>query len=84
MTQRSMKRRLIRARIALNQTIQKILDVNRNRKRLSFSNDPIQREKVLDEELRVLNKVAHQQAMLVEHYESELSGPDSRPQILGR
>ncbi|MCB0578162.1 MAG: hypothetical protein KDD10_02480 [Phaeodactylibacter sp.] len=80
MTKRSVKRRLIRARIALNQTIQKILDVNRNRKRLSFTNDPTQREKVLNEELRVLNKVARQQASLVEHYESVLSRPDPRVQ----
>ena len=84
MTKRSMKRRLIRARIALNQTIQKILDVNRNRKRLSFTNDPIQREKVLDEELRVLNKVAHQQALLIEHYENVLSRPEPQPWQLGR
>ncbi len=80
MTKRSMKRRLIRARIALNQTIQKILDVNRNRKRLSFTNDPAHREKALNEELRVLNKVAQQQANLVEHYETVLSRPDSRTQ----
>lgn len=76
-----MKIRLIKARIALNQTIQKILDVNRNRKRLSFTNDPIQREEVLNEELRVLNKVAQQQALLVEHYENVLSSPDVRPQL---
>ena len=82
MTKRSMKLRLIKARIALNQTIQKILDVNRNRKRLSFTNDPIQREKVLDEELRVLNKVAQQQAKLVEHYENALARPDSWPRPL--
>ena len=81
MTKRSMKLRLIKARIALNQTIQKILDVNRNRKRLSFTNDPTKREEILNEELRVLNKVAQQQALLVEHYESVLSRPDARPQL---
>ncbi len=84
MTKRSMKRRLIRARIGLNQTIQKILDVNRNRKRLSYTENPDIREKSLNEELRVLNKVAKQQAMLVEHYESVLSGQSSRTTALGR
>lgn len=75
MTKTSMKRRLIRTRIALHQTIQKILDVNRSRKRLSFLDNPAQKEERLNEELRVLNKLAKQQALLVQHYESVLSGP---------
>lgn len=73
MTKRSMKRKLVRARIALNQTIQKILEINRNRKRLSFYPDPGEQEEQFTEELKVLNKTAEQQAHLVRRYEMHLS-----------
>lgn len=72
MTKRSMKRRLVRARIALNQTIHKILEINRKRKRLTFYANPDQKEEHLMEQLRVLNKTAEQQAKLVRRYESQL------------
>jgi hypothetical protein len=73
MTKRSMKRKLVRARIALNQTIHKILEINRNRKRLSFYPDPGEQEEQLSEELKVLNKTAEQQAHLVRRYEMQLT-----------
>lgn len=73
MTKRSMKRRLVRARIALNQTIHKILEINRKRKRLSFSANAEEREERLTEQLRVLNKTAEQQATLVRRYEAHLT-----------
>ncbi len=98
MTKRSVKRRLIRARISLNHTVQKILDINRNRKRLSYSNRAQEREKILNEELRVLNKMAENQARLVRHYEQSLlhqaqkqqtvkpgstTAPQQQPSVLG-
>ncbi|TXB59421.1 hypothetical protein [Phaeodactylibacter luteus] len=73
MRKRSIQRRLIKARIALSHTIQKILDINKNRKRLPFSRQPEQKLQHLDEELRVLNKMAEYQARLVRHYENTLS-----------
>jgi len=72
MTKKSVKRRLIKARIALNHTIQKILDINRKRKHLLYSNEAEQREQAMSEELRVLNKMAENQARLVRHYENSL------------
>lgn len=73
MTKRSMKRKLIRARIALNQTIHKILEINRNRKRLSFYSNPKVKQEDMMEELKVLNKTAEQQAKLVKRYELQLA-----------
>jgi hypothetical protein len=73
MKKRSIKRRLIKARIALNHTIQKILDINRNRKRLTYSKKADERESSFNEELRVLNKMAENQARLIRHYEQSLT-----------
>ncbi len=73
MITRSIKRKLLRAKISLNQTVQKILDINRRRKNLKYAQNSRQLELALKEELRVLNKIAEQQARLVQHYESYLS-----------
>ncbi|NBC08498.1 MAG: hypothetical protein GVY26_14995 [Bacteroidetes bacterium] len=84
MNKRSVKRRLIKARIALNHTIQKILDINRNRKRLTYSRQSSQREEIFNEELRVLNKMAENQARLVRHYENTLISTSSSTQTAHR
>ena len=73
MNKRSVKRRLIKARIALNHTVQKILDINRNRKRLTYARQSGRKEEILNEELRVLNKMAENQARLIRHYENSLT-----------
>ena len=73
MMKRTLKRRLLRARITLNQTIQKILDINRRRKKLIYYPNPEPRQQELDEELRILNKIVQHQAKLIQHYESSLS-----------
>lgn len=73
MTKRSIQRRLLKARISLNHTIQKILDVNRNRKKLEYSRQAEIREQNLNEELRVLNKMAEYQDRLIKHYERTLT-----------
>ena len=70
---RSIKRRLIRAKITLNSTLQKILDINRSRKQLPYLNNPDKTQRELKEELRVLNKIAEKQALLIRHYEDSLT-----------
>jgi hypothetical protein len=77
MITRPMKRRLLRARITLNQTIQKILDINRKKKALPYVQNPQQEQEVIHEELRVLNKIAEHQAKLIKHYEMSLEAAKS-------
>lgn len=73
MITRSVKRRLLRARITLNQAIQKILEINRKKKTLPYHANARQEEQTINEELRVLNKIAEQQARLIKHYENTLT-----------
>ncbi len=77
MITRSMKRRLLRARISLNQTIQKILEINRKKKGLPYVQNAKQEQEVIYEELKVLNKIAEHQARLIKHYEMALAGAKS-------
>jgi len=72
MVPRSIKRRLIRTKIRLNQTIQQILEINRNRKRLPYHQNAAVVKEDLEEKLKVLNRTAEQQAKLIKHYESQL------------
>ena len=72
MVRRSIKRKLVKARIILNQTIQKILEINHNRKRLRFLKNAQLKEADLNQELKILNKIAAQQARLIRHYEDTL------------
>mgnify|MGYP001546093200 FL=1 len=70
---RSLKRRLLRSRIALNNTIHTILNINKKRKNLQYTKDSRSEENKLNEELKLLNKLAAQQQTLVQKYEKELS-----------
>jgi hypothetical protein len=70
---RSLKRRLLRSRIALNQTIHTILNINKKRKNLQFQEDTRQEQDKLNEELKLLNKLAVHQQLLIKKYERELS-----------
>jgi len=72
MVTKSTKRRLLKAKMILNQTIQKILEINHSRKRLSYFKDTVHREDNLNQELKILNKIAAQQARLIRHYEDTL------------
>ncbi|NRB53374.1 MAG: hypothetical protein HRU41_37310 [Saprospiraceae bacterium] len=72
MMRRTIKRRLVKARIALHQTIQKILDINRKKKELPHQEDVETKDAALNVELKVLNKIAEQQAMMVKKYEKSL------------
>jgi len=69
---RSMKRRLIRAKIKLNQTIQQILEINRKRQKLPYVQNAAQKRTDMEQELKVLNKIAEHQAKLVQHYENQV------------
>ncbi|HMQ48273.1 MAG TPA: hypothetical protein PKA00_12695 [Saprospiraceae bacterium] len=77
MTKRSIKRRLIRAKIALSQTMQKILDINKSRKQLPYAQDKQEKQQELNEELKVLNKMAAYQAQLVRHYQTIIAKQDT-------
>lgn len=77
MITRSMKRRLLRARITLNQTIQKILDINRKKKGLPYVQNAREEQENMYEELKVLNKIAEHQAKLIKHYEMTLAAAKS-------
>jgi hypothetical protein len=73
MKSRIIKRRLVKARSALSQTIQKILDISRKKKTIPFSENPEVKEAGISEELWLLNKLVKQQAQLVRHYETTLT-----------
>lgn len=73
MTNRSLKRRWLRTKMALGQTVDKILSINRRRKWLSSSADFANDMEEIDQELKVLNKIADHQARLLKKYETEIS-----------
>ena len=68
-TKRNLKYKYLKTKIALSQTIQQLLDINRKRK--FFREDP-QKESELNEELRVLNATAEMQARSLKSYEESL------------
>ena len=68
-TRRNLKYKYLKTKIALSQTIQQLLDINRKRK--FFREDP-QKELELNEELRVLNATAEMQARSLKSYEESL------------
>ncbi|MFK8161059.1 MAG: hypothetical protein AB8H12_01240 [Lewinella sp.] len=65
-TRRNIKYRYLKTKIALNETVQRILDINR--KRRFFGEDPTRKEQ-LNEELKVLNAVAENQALRLKSFE---------------
>lgn len=70
---RSIKRKLVRAKVALNTTIGKILDINRKRKRLQTIEGFAGKEEELSQELKLLNKIADRQAKIIRKYEDSLA-----------
>ena len=63
--------RFLNAQSALKATIQKILDLNRQLKSLRM-NKKAPEKQVIKQELKLLNKMAGQQAKIVELYETRL------------
>jgi hypothetical protein len=70
---RSIKRKLVRAKVALNTTIGKILDINRKRKKLQAYEELAGKEEELSQELKLLNKIADRQAKIIRKYEDSLA-----------
>jgi len=74
MIRRTIASRLTQAKNTLGQTMKSILDINRRRKTLptdpSIKKDEVQ---ALSEELKILNKLAEQQAVLIRKYEMALT-----------
>lgn len=68
-TRRTLKYKYLKTKIALSQTIQQLLDINRKRK--FFREDP-EKELELSEQLRVLNATAEMQARSLKSYEESL------------
>lgn len=68
-TRRNIKYRYLKTKMALNETIQAILDINK--KRRFFDRDE-RRKKALNEELKVLNAVAENQALSLRTYEHRM------------
>ena len=74
MIRRTIASRLAQAKSTLSQTMESILDINRRRKTLppdpSIKKDQVE---ALSEELKILNKLAEQQAVLIRKYETALT-----------
>jgi hypothetical protein len=71
MSEHSIFQRLLNAQTALRATIQKILDLNRQLKGLRQSKQAPENQ-AIKQELKLLNKVADQQAKIVQLYEYKL------------
>ena len=68
-TRKQLKYKYLKTKIALSQTIQQLLEINR--KRRFFREDP-QRETQLNEELKVLNATAEIQARTLRSYQESI------------
>lgn len=73
MKERSLMQRLSQTRESLKKTLSRILDINRKRKALNFAKEQEAIQQSLEQELKVLNQVATNQAHLVKKYESKLA-----------
>ncbi|MEM1359835.1 MAG: hypothetical protein AAGF89_16640 [Bacteroidota bacterium] len=65
-TRKNIKYRYLKTKIALSQTVQSILDINRKRR---FSGPDEHKREELNEELKVLNAVAENQARQLKTFE---------------
>lgn len=72
---RDTKRKWLRAKISLRETMYNILKINRERLKLPFYKKPqtkLRKEEELNNELKILNKLATKQAKLVQLYSRRL------------
>ena len=69
-TRRNIKYRYLKTKMALSQTVQAILDINKKRR---FYQEDRKSKKQLDEELKVLNAVAENQARSLKMYEIKMN-----------
>lgn len=64
------KKRLLKAKFALTETVEKILAINQKRKRLRLLEDGEAKKRKLEMELEMLNDLAEQQAHILRKYET--------------
>ncbi len=69
---RTIIKKMLNAKKALNHTLEKILDINRKRKQFVDLENYRRQALQEDEELRLLNKMAAHHARVVRHYENML------------
>jgi len=69
-SKKNIKYHYLKTKIALSETVQRILDINR--KRRYFGEDDQGKEK-LNEELKVLNAVAENQALRLRSFEAHMT-----------
>jgi len=74
-TRRNIKYHYLKTKIALNDTVQRILDINRKRR---FFGEDTSRKEALNEELKVLNAVAENQALRLRTFEARMSVKEDR------
>lgn len=74
----STKRRLFHAKLKLQETIRNILEINRKKKALANVKNAKEQRLAIQTKLKVLNKVAEQQAKLVRIYERSLPELEKR------
>lgn len=74
-TRRNIKYHYLKTKIALNETVQRILDINRKRR---FFGEDASRKEALNEELKVLNAVAENQALRLRTFEARMSVKEDR------
>lgn len=72
----STKRKLLKAKLKLQETLRSILAINRKKKELAQAKVLKEQKQAIQLKLRVLNKVAEQQAKLVRLYERKLVRKD--------
>jgi len=72
MKRQLIKRKLLRTRISLEQTLKQILNINRKRRFLSSMPEPDRAQAALEAELRILNQTASNQAQLLKQLEQQL------------
>jgi hypothetical protein len=77
MTRTQLLRKFIKTRMALAETMQRIMDLNKFRKKTSTMPEVASPE-LLAEELKVLNATAEIQATVLKRYESKLKGDRQR------
>ena len=68
-TRRNLKYKYLKTKIALNETIQSILEINRKRRTFGRNRD---QQQDLNEELKILNAVAENQARSLRVYEQRI------------
>lgn len=68
----SIKKKLLRTRYALSQTVQKILEINKKRKNLTFFKNSKKKEESLEQDLELLNKIAERQHRLLIKYQQSI------------